>query len=312
MQDLRKYSRLMGIPVNLATLNELFHQRLEGSGAKVSRALEANFDHAESAEESEIKEYIGQFRAMQASKWEKELFKQRKRLADAQRSLQVKETKRAREDERIATDKVDSLRERLDDLKRTEPRSRDSRIFPMTYAPIAVNDNGNLWIQPMRYGCRLQGKPANYDRRFPGTYNARRDNLNGFWSQAYGSRHGVMIVESFYENVPVHLYEGRDLEPGEEEKNMVLHFQPQPAQPMFVACLWSPWTGKDEPDLNSFAAITDEPPPEIEATGHQRCVIALKEENLREWLAPQTVSKDRLEEILSDSAERYFEHRVAA
>ena len=32
----------------------------------------------------------------------------------------------------------------------------------------------------MRYQCRLAGKPAFYDVKFPGTYNARRDNLEGF------------------------------------------------------------------------------------------------------------------------------------
>ena len=81
---------------------------------------------------------------------------------------------------------------------------------------------------------------------------------------------------------------------------------------MFVACLLSHWSGKDESDLDSFAAITNEPPPEIAATGHQRCVIALNEENVREWLTPESVSKKRLEEILSNPAKRYFEHRIAA
>jgi hypothetical protein len=27
---------------------------------------------------------------------------------------------------------------------------------------------------------------------------------------------------------------------------------------MIVACLWSHWSGKEEPSLDSFAAITDE------------------------------------------------------
>lgn len=41
-------------------------------------------------------------------------------------------------------------------------------------------------------------------------------------------------------------------------KNMVLQFTPDDREPMLVSCLWSRWTGKDEPDLLSFAAITDE------------------------------------------------------
>lgn len=62
--------------------------------------------------------------------------------------------------------------------------------------------------------------------------NARRDNLNGFWSDVYGTQHGVMVVNSFYENVPLHLFEKRALGEVEKEQNLVLHFNPQPPQEM--------------------------------------------------------------------------------
>ena len=45
--------------------------------------------------------------------------------------------------------------------------------------------------------------------------NARRDKLDEFWSRLFGTSHGLMMVSSFYENVPRHLYEKRDLAPGE-------------------------------------------------------------------------------------------------
>jgi putative SOS response-associated peptidase YedK len=121
-----------------------------------------------------------------------------------------------------------------------------------------------------------------------------------------------MVVNSFFENVPAHLYEKRELAAGESEQNVVLHFQPTAAEPMIVACLWSHWSGQGERDLDSFAAVTDEPPPEIAETGHQRCIISLKEDNVREWLSPSRVTQARLEEILSDHVEPYYEHRIAA
>jgi putative SOS response-associated peptidase YedK len=80
---------------------------------------------------------------------------------------------------------------------------------------------------------------------------------------------------------------------------------------MIVACLWSHWSGKGERDLDSFAAVTDEPP-EIAETGHQRCIISLKEDNVREWLSPSQITKPRLEEILSDRVQPYYEHRIAS
>jgi hypothetical protein len=35
-----------------------------------------------------------------------------------------------------------------------------------------VVDNGHLVVKPMRYQCRPAGKPAFYDTKYPGTYNA--------------------------------------------------------------------------------------------------------------------------------------------
>jgi putative SOS response-associated peptidase YedK len=124
-------------------------------------------------------------------------------------------------------------------------------------------------ITPMRYHLRQAGKPANYDFKFPGLYNARRDNLQRFWRKQFGHKHAIMMVTSFFENVPKHIAEHRDLEPGEAPRNLVLHFNPQPPQPMYLACLWDTWTGPDE-TFNCFAAITDEPPAEVPFYEHEQ------------------------------------------
>ncbi|QDQ84043.1 hypothetical protein FNZ07_23215 [Paraburkholderia megapolitana] len=42
---------------------------------------------------------------------------------------------------------------------------------------------------------------------------------------------------------------------------------------MIVACLRSHWSDDGEADLLSFAAITDEPPPDIATASHDRCII---------------------------------------
>lgn len=123
------------------------------------------------------------------------------RLADAERTLETKTTKAATESKRIARDKIDATIRRLDDLRRTELKERDARIFPGTYAPVMVMENGQRVIKPMRYQCRAAGKPKFYDTKFPGTYNARRDNLEGFWRDLFGYSHGLMVVNAFFENV---------------------------------------------------------------------------------------------------------------
>ncbi len=180
------------------------------------------------------------------------------------------------------------------------------------YAPVLIRENDRTIIRPMRYACRLAGKPADYDKRFPGTYNARRDSLDDYWSKIYGRNHAVMVISGFYENVPLHLYEHRELAADEKQKNLVLEFNPQPSKDMLVACVWDRWSSPNAPDLYSFAAITDEPTPEVAATGHQRTIITIQERYLAEWLSPTGLSSERLEEMLTDKETPYYLHQIAA
>lgn len=231
-----------------------------------------------------------------------ELAKQRERLEKAQQSLAVKPTKKAADDERIATNKITALKGTLEDLNRTEIKPRDARIFPGWYAPVMVMENGQRVVKPMRYQCRPAGKPAFYDTKYPGTYNARFDNLRGFWKGEYGHTHGVVLVDAFYENVAA-----------ADGKNIVLEFRPSPPQTMLVACLWSHWvaTKPGEKDLLSFAIITSDPPPEISEAGHDRCPIPILPQDLDAWLSPESHGLDAMDEILGGKAMPYFEHRQA-
>jgi putative SOS response-associated peptidase YedK len=240
------------------------------------------------------------------------VFKQRTRLADAERTLEVKVTKAATESQRIATKKIKSTLGQIDDLRRTTLIPGDSRIFPGHYAPVMVMENGQRVIKPMRYQCRIAGKPASYDIKYPGTYIARRDNLEGFWKTLFGYSHGIMLASAFYEHVSRAGLDGRELAPGEKDENVILEFEPNPPHEMLVACLWSHWSGKGEPDLQSFAVITDEPPPEVAATGHTRCLIPIKPENIDAWLNPDPANLAALYAILDDRDRPYYEHRLAA
>lgn len=226
--------------------------------------------------------------------------------------MREKETKRAREEIRIANSKIDALLKRLALLQGTDRDPDEARIFPMYHAPVLVQEHGRLHIRPMRYTCRLPGKPASFDRQFSGAYNARRDNLTGFWKPLFGQHHALMVVDSFFENVPTHLFERRTLKADEKETNTVLHFQPDSGEPMLVACVWAHWSGPDQSELDSFAAITDEPPAEIAATGHQRCIIALKPERVAAWLNPSVASVEELQSILADRFSTHYSHRIAA
>jgi putative SOS response-associated peptidase YedK len=311
-QNLKHLSRRYEAKVDWQAFEDAYRRRAEGEDIKMSRDLQRNFANPETDVQKRTAEYIAQYLKEKRTEWENEVFTQKRRIAAAEESLAKKETKKAKEDIRIGTAKSQGLLERLADLRRAEPNKEDARIFPMMYAPVIVRENDTTISRPMRYACRLAGKPADYDKRFPGTYNARRDSLDDYWNKVYGQHHAVMVISGFYENVPLHLYEHRELAPDEKAKNLILEFEPQPSSDMLVACIWDRWTKPNEPDLYSFAAITDEPLPEVAATGHQRTIITIQEQYFSEWLSPSALSKEQLEHILSDKQLPYYVHQIAA
>jgi putative SOS response-associated peptidase YedK len=298
VQIIRKLHRQLGIRLDYAEAERLFLRRLDDPTLNISRGFEANFEEPATEQGRRIKQAIDEHRSRLAAKTERELFFQKTRLAGAQRALQEKQTKKAREDVRIAGGKIQTLGAKLSDLRRVDLLPNDNRIFPMVHAGVIIRRDGGNVLMPMRYFCRPAGKPALYDKKFPGLYNARRDNLEKFWGEQFGHHHAIMVVESFYENVQ------------REGENAVLQFTPQPAQTMFIACLWSHWVDAQEPDLHGFAAITDEPPPDVAAAGHDRCIINLRPEHVDAWLTPVGRSAAELQNILSDRAVSVFQHVV--
>ena len=308
------FVRMFGATMSIKEFNDLFFRRLEEPEAKlkIPKAMELAFLHPENEGERGIAASIAAFHGREATRLEQELFALRKRLADAERKLETKVTKGATDDQRIATNKISAAMRSLADLKRTTLEPRDERVFPGVYAPVMVMEAGELVVMPMRYQCRPEGKPALYDTKYPGTYNARRDNLEGFWKDLYGYRHGIMMATTFFENVKRHKMEGRELLEGEKEENVVLQFTPGDGSDMLVACLWSRWKAPGQPDLLSFTAITDDPPAEVLAAGHDRCIVPIKAENVTAWLNPDPKNLAAQYAILDDRERPYYEHRLAA
>ena len=310
-QNYRKYVRAYGADIDFESFVRLYFDRESNAKIKTAKAMDAAFAVPANDAERRIKALIDEHDRRQTVKLEQELFKQRKRLADAERTLQTRATKAAADSRRIATDKIAWVLGKLSDLRRTELNDEDSRIFPAWYAPVLVVENGRRVVKPMRYQCRPAGKPAFYDTKFPGTYNARRDSLGGFWKEQFGLSHGLIVANAFFENVSRHRMQQRELAPGEREENVVLEFRPRPTQDMLIACLWSHWRAPGQPDLLSFAAITDEPPPEVAAAGHDRCIVPIKPENVDAWLSPSG-DPAAMQAILEDRERPYYEHRMAA
>lgn len=299
LADLMKLERLYGAQVDDAWYTQTVKVRWWDAMAKLPKAL----DDSLLARGGEAADFVRQWRTLRVDDLTQELFAQKRRVADATRKLQAKDTKAAREHLRIGTDRMAKAQLALDDLRRTRPLERDARIFPGMHVPVIVSEGGRRVIRPMRYQCRPAGMPADFDRRFPGTYNARRDNLGKFWKPQFGHRHGLMVAHRFYENVE-----------GPDGRNRVLEFTPRDGGPMLVACLWSHWTDPagEAPDLLSFAAITDAPEPEVAAAGHDRTIVNIRPEHIDAWLAPDPADLAAQQAILDDRQHPFYEHREAA
>jgi putative SOS response-associated peptidase YedK len=248
----------------------------------------------------ELAEAVREADALEIAALEQEIFAQRRRVADAERALQAKETKKAREDVRIGRNKVDAALERLDELKKPGSGSGLGRIYPGSFCPVVVVEGGQRVIRPMRYRCRLPGWTEAIERKYPGTYNARRDKLEASWEKVFGYNHGVILATAFFEHVD---RDGQDT---------ILEFKPQTGQDMIAACIWTQTVDREGNELLSFAAVTDDPPPEVQAAGHDRCIIPLKPENVDAWLQPDPANLAGLYAILDDRERPYYKHRKAA
>lgn len=279
--------------------------------AKKSKRLRAMEDWLRSMDDPQAQRIWQQILAERAERetWvQQEIFKQTRRKADAERALQVKVTKKEQENLRIASDKIPDLVKELAGLRRTDSKETDARFYPGMYAPVIVLEDGKRVIKPMRYHCRLPGWDAAYEKTRPGTYNARRDKISKVWPKLFGVRHGVIVVNAFYEHVERHKMEHRELAPGEESQDVKLEFRPEPAHDMVIACFWNE-SPEGDGHLLSFAAITDDPAPEVAAAGHDRTIIEIKPERIDEWLTPG-LPKATYQALLDDRPEAYYGHHV--
>jgi putative SOS response-associated peptidase YedK len=248
----------------------------------------------------ELAEAVAEADRREIEALEQEIFAQRRRVADAERALQAKATKKAANDARIGRNKVQAAMDRLQELKSAGEGSGLGRIYPGSWCPVVVMDAGRRVIRPMRYRCRLPGWTEAVERQYPGTYNARRDKLETSWGKVFGHAHGVVLAKSFYEHVD---RDGTDT---------ILEFRPSDGDDMIAACLWTHTVDADGNDLLSFALVTDEPPPEVRAAGHDRCIIPLKPEHVDTWLQPDPSNLAAQYAVLDDRQRPYYEHRQAA
>lgn len=147
--EYNKFRRETGAAMDLNSYMRLFWWN-EGRDPfrrpKLPRALERDVLEYGAPELADL---IRRWDAWEIDQLTQEIFAQRRRVGDAQRALRNRDTKRAREDVRIGTNKV-----------KGKESDQDHRIHPGVYCPVLAVEDGSRVVKLMRYQCRRTGKPA--------------------------------------------------------------------------------------------------------------------------------------------------------
>jgi putative SOS response-associated peptidase YedK len=292
----RRYGAIMDIHEYVRIANRDLKKAREAF--RVPRAVALSFVDGDSPAEKEIAAAFLRGLADQVRDEQAEIAALRERLQAAQARLEgPRPTKKAADDVHIATRKIAAAERRLANLQRADLQPADSRLWPGQHVPVMIVQDGRRLVTPMRYRCRPYYVGESFDKERPGTYNARLDSLETFWKPLFGHRHAVLLVTSFYEMVD------------RGGKATEIEFLPDDGEPMLVACLWSDW-GDGDDRLQSFAIITDEPPPEVRAAGHDRMIVRIRPEDLDAWLNPDPSNLQALYDLFDRRPRPHYSHRL--
>lgn len=315
-QSHAKLAKRFGARVDFDAYESVFQQRGEAAKLIVPRGIEAAFTTSPSSDqEQNIVCLIREWHTEQIAVREAELEKQRERLADAEEKLKQRETKKALNDQRIASNKIPWLEAKIHWHRLTRATDEDARVFPQHYVSMVyTDDDGNRVVGPFRYHLRPAWASEKWDFQRGGSYNARRDSLKKVWKNQFGSQHGLLLVKRFWENVSPSKYRAKPKLPPEliEQENIVIMFEPDDGEWMLVPTIYDVWRRKGKPSLHSTALITDDPVDEVALTGHDRTPISLNEPSAMQWLDVSSHDTDTLFELLDDIKRPYYDHAIAA
>lgn len=294
----RDFIRATGARIDIHEFANLYGMKIIAGDTPIPRAVDRLFDDPKTMEERRLLVDIGKARAAEAAVLEADIAKFEDRRTAALAKLSVKVTKTAENELRVAGNGIERISRKLARLRDGKVRESDGRFYSKQWVPIIFRDPvDGLVVRPARYLLRRPQDTPEHDTERSGCFNARRDNLTRFWRGQFGVTHALLPAAAFYENV----------------KGKELKFTTDSGADMMIACLYAVW--KDPaggPDLLSFALVTDDPPPEVAAAGHDRCPVNLADSAVERWLTPQGRSPEELQAILDDKQKPYYEHQVLA
>lgn len=280
--------------INSEAFVDLYAMRVRNPSLKIPPGMDACAAEIGGAAGKSIELNIRAFRAIEAEQKRAQLIAVESDIAALEQRLKTKVTKTAQQQLGI------KQRKRAKLLEPIPESSGDSyRIYPYQFTPVIIGSVGGREIVPMRYrvlprtGVEI---PDNYN-----VFNARRNSLQSVrtWNPLFGKQHAIFPFVRFFEWVE------------RDRKKIEVTFSPDGFIDMWAASLYEECK-TEYGVIRSFAMVTDEPPPEVSAAGHDRCPIFLSESLIDEWLNPQSHSLAQLDELLNHTQPTHYSHFLAA
>lgn len=299
--DLRELEKLFRVKIDWSSFDEAYKIRNDYSQAMIPSGLDSYIiQNAETPTQKRLAKMAKEHYKAEIEKFSSKLKKYEQDVKDFEAKLKsgskVKDLAEKLEKRRAT---VEWHKEKIAYYEKIEETGAP-RVFPNFYAPVIVRDGKEDALRLMRYHiCPKNGKELNAFKY--NLFNARRDRLldSRTWKPIFGKQHGIFPFYRFYESVA-----------GENGESKIIYFEPKDETIMWSAAIFE--EAKIESGLlRSFAAVTDEPPPEVAAAGHDRCPIFLAKDDFGTWLEPKETSKEDLVALLDHKVPTYFQHKAA-
>jgi len=281
--------------LDLDSFEALIRMRLKEPELKIPFGMDRYFLHAKDPAEAKLAKYVREFHEAEKGRRQEEIkatelemkeLAQGKPTAAAKKKIEVRERRLVKLEAK--------LHHELSDIS-----PLDDRVYPFYYAPVVAEGKHGRKLVPMRYRVRRPDGgevPNQYN-----VFNARFDSLESArtWTPLFGRFHAIFPFTQFYEWVE------------QDGKKQEIYFAPEKRALMWAASLYSVAKGAHGP-LLSFAMVTDDPPPEVAAAGHDRCPIFLREDQMPGWLTPAQKTAENLKSLLQFKEKAFYLHGLAA
>lgn len=290
-----EYVKMFGAPYDLPAFRLLYRQRELDLLLKIPAELDDILIAIDPINAGAIRE--------SARQWRSNCTAEIARLDTVISELQVSLPKKATAEMKKPLNAAKSRKKRLETVLKAQPAEGPSyRIYPKYFAPVIIATDQGRSTVPMRYrilpatGVEV---PDDYN-----VFNAKRESLTSAktWKPLFGKKHAIFPFLKFYEWV----------EPPPTRKKTEVEFSPNGIPRMWAASLYEEYQSPTLGLIRSFAMVTDDPPREIEATGHDRVPIFIDEDLIDDWLHPQGKTLESLDALLGHKHRAYFNNSLAA